>query len=88
MRKAIGKIAILGTMLVMSFYSGVHHAEKMEAKTENIIEVIPDGYINTESEEFFDHYVDMRQVVDFEVSEDGLQLYYGDGSGYYWESKE
>lgn len=40
------------------------------------IEDITDEYIN--------NYVDMRKVVYWEVN-DGLQLYYEDGSGYYWE---
>lgn len=85
MKRTIGKIIIVGTMMVMSFYLGVGHTEKMEERTEKIIEVVPDGYINAESEEFLDSYVDMRQVVDFEVSEEGLQLYFADGTGYYWE---
>lgn len=88
MKKAIGRIVIVGTMMAMSFYIGVGHVEKMEDRTEKIFEDIPDGYINAKSEEFLDNYVDMRQVVDFEISEDGLQLYYEDGSGYYLESKE
>lgn len=40
------------------------------------IEDITDEYIN--------NYVDMRKVVYWEAN-DGLQLYYEDGSGYYWE---
>lgn len=85
MRKAIGKIVIVGTMLAMSFCSGMRHAEEMETKAEKIIEVIPDGYINTGSEEFCDRYVDMSQVVVWSSTEEGLQLYFGDGSGYYLE---
>lgn len=50
-----------------------------------IIEVVPDGYINAESEEFLDNYVDMRQVVDYGISSEGLQLYLKDGSGYWLE---
>lgn len=85
MRKAIGKIVIVGTMLAMSFCSGMRHAEKMEAKTEKIGEVIPEGYINTESEEFSEHFVDMSQVVAWSSTKEGLQLYFADGSGYYLE---
>lgn len=85
MKRTIGRIIIVGTMMAMSFGLGVGHAEKMEDQTEKIIDVIPEGYINIESEEFLDNYVDMRQVVDFEGSEQGLQLYFADGSGYYWE---
>ena len=78
MKRAIGKIIVVGTMLVMSFRSGMRHAEK-------IIEVIPDNYINTESEYFSEHYVDMSQVAAWSSTEEGLQLYFSDGSGYYLE---
>lgn len=37
------------------------------------------------TEEFYNNYIDMRNVVDFETSESGLYLYLNDGSGYYWE---
>lgn len=31
------------------------------------------------------NYIDMRQVVDFSTTENGLYLYTQDGNGYYWE---
>lgn len=86
-KKAIGKTIIIGTMLAVSYVAGLNHSRVTE-NTENaksFIEVIPNGYINAESKEFHDHFVDMRQVVDFETSGDGLQLYCEDGSGYWWE---
>lgn len=85
MKRTIGRIIIVGTMMAMSFYLGVGHAEKMKGRTEKIIEVVPEGYINAESEDFLDSYVDMRQVVDYEISSEGLQLYFKDGSGYWLE---
>ena len=36
------------------------------------------------TDEYSSNYVDMRKVVYWEAV-DGLQLYYADGSGYYWE---
>lgn len=42
-------------------------------EVEKIIEATPDNYI------------DMRQVVDFSTTENGLYLYTQDGNGYYWE---
>lgn len=48
------------------------------------IDVVPEGYIDTTSEEFINNYIDMRTVVDYE-SNNGLQIYCADGSGYYWE---
>ena len=43
-------------------------------------EVVPDGYIPLD-----DGIVDMDAVVGFTASEDGLQLYFEDGSGYWLE---
>ena len=37
------------------------------------------------SEDFYNYYVDMRQVTDFIATDDGLLLYLDDGSGYYLE---
>lgn len=85
MKKAIGRIVIVGTMMAISFCSDVCHAEKMEDRMGKIIEVVPDGYINAESEEFLDNYVDMRQVITWNATENGLQLYFMDGTGYYLE---
>lgn len=41
--------------------------------------------LEDETEDFRNNFVDMRQVTDFEATENGLQLYLSDGSGYYWE---
>lgn len=32
-----------------------------------------------------DEYINMDDVTDFEVTENGLMLHLDDGSGYYWE---
>ena len=45
-----------------------------------VLENIPDM-----TEEYQNNMVDMSQVVDFAVTDDGLYLYMTDGSGYYWE---
>ena len=49
------------------------------------MEVVPNGYIDMYSSEFKENYVDMREVVYFEVLDKGLQLYFVDGSGYWME---
>lgn len=38
-----------------------------------------------ETADFQENFVDMRNVVDFSVTEKGLQLYFKDGTGYYLE---
>ena len=85
--KTIGTVAVIGVIALGSYLLGTTQAETMtEAQTvTEIKEVMPDGCIDTESEEFKENYVDMRKVVSFDASDDGLQLYYADGNGYYWE---
>ena len=91
--KTIGTIATIAVIAAGSFHLGTTQAESVtEVQTvteikeiEKVVEVVPDGYIDMNTEEFYDNYVDMRQVVDFTTTEYGLQLYFDDGSGYYWE---
>ena len=80
--KAIGIIATMGIMLVCAYLLGTTQAEtiiEVQTVTETK-EVIPDGYIPLN-----DDIVDMNTVIDFSATEYGLQLYFEDGSGYFWE---
>lgn len=43
------------------------------------------GTLPDETEDFQNNFVDMRMVVDFDVTKNGLQLYFEDGTGYYIE---
>lgn len=85
--KRIGTIGILVILLLTAYLLGTTKAETItEVQTvEKIIEIVPDGYIDMTTEEFWNNYVDMRNVVNFEATETGLYLYLDDGSGYYWE---
>lgn len=38
-----------------------------------------------ETEDFKENFIDMRTVIDYSVNENGLQLYFNDGTGCYWE---
>lgn len=82
--KTIGAISTVGVIAFGSYLLGTSQAEMAtEIKAvEKDIEVVPDGYIDTYSDEFQKNYVDMRKVVHWEAN-DGLQLYYADGTGYY-----
>ena len=85
--KAIGTIATMGVMLLCAYLLGTTQAEtitEVQTVTETK-EVIPDGYIDTNSAEFQDNFVNMCTVVGFSATEYGLQLYFEDGTGYYWE---
>ena len=88
--KAIGTIGTITILLLIAYLLGTTQAETItEVKeVEKVIEIVPDGYINTTTEEFYNNYVNMRNVTDFETSESGLYLYLNDGSGYYWERQE
>lgn len=80
--KVIGIIAIMGIVLVGAYLLGTTQAEtitEIQAVAETR-EVIPDGYIP-----FNDDLVDMNTIIDFSATEYGLQLYFEDGSGYFWE---
>lgn len=85
--KTIGTIGAMTILLLCAYLLGTTHAETVtEVQTvEKIVEVVPNGYIDTTTDEFYNNFVDMRQVTDYTVTEYGLQLYFEDGSGYYWE---
>lgn len=80
--KTISIIATIGIMLVSAYLLGTTQAEtitEVQTITETR-EVIPDGYIPLD-----DNIVNMNTIVDFTATEYGLQLYFEDGSGYFWE---
>lgn len=80
--RTIGIIATMGVMLVSAYLLGTTQAEtitEIQTVTETK-EVIPAGYIPLN-----DDIVNMDTVVDFSATEYGLQLYFEDGSGYFWE---
>lgn len=80
--RTIGIIATMGIMIVSAYLLGTTQAEtiiEVQTVTETK-EVIPDGYIPLN-----DDIVDVNTVIDFSATEYGLQLYFEDGSGYFWE---
>lgn len=90
MKKSIKTIGIIGTMTILlcgAYYLGTTQAKTItaEKEVEKRVEVVPNGYIDTTSDEFYNNYVDMRQVTDYTATANGLQLYLEDGNGYYWE---
>lgn len=75
MRNRIIVVVMAAVVGIGSYVMGTTQArtviEIQEVK--KIIEAMPNNYI------------DMRQVVDFSTTENGLYLYTQDGNGYYWE---
>lgn len=85
--KYIGIIGAFAILLCGAYLLGTTQAEiiTVEKEVEKVVEVVPDGYVDMRSKEFFDNFVDMRQVTGFTATENSLQLYLEDGNGYYWE---
>lgn len=91
--RVIATITTIGIMLVCAYLLGTTQTKTITevktvtevTETEKLIEVVPDGYIDAQSVEFQENFIDMRTVVDYEVNEDGLQLYFADGTGYWLE---
>lgn len=85
--KTIGTITAMIIILVCAYLLGTTQKEtitEIQTITEEK-EVIPEGYLDTASETFKENYIDMRMVIDYNATEDGLQLYFVDGTGYYLE---
>ena len=76
MKKKLLVIAGILVIAVNSYVLGVNHAKKEM--------VIPEQYVDTTLYEFFNNYIDMREVVDFKATESELYLYTSDGSEYSW----
>lgn len=90
MRKSIKTIGTIGAMTILlcgAYYLGTTQAKTItvEKEVEKRVDVVPDGYVDTATDDFYNNYVDIRQITDFEATENGLQLYLSDGNGYYWE---
>lgn len=85
--KAIGTIGAMTILLCGAYLLGTTQAETITVEKEVIktVEVVPSGYIDTTTEEFYNNYVDMRQVTDYTATDEGFQLYLSEGNGYYWE---
>lgn len=87
MKKKIATAILIGIAIISSYYFGTTQSETeivTKTKTETV-EVIPEGYVDTTTDNFYNNYLDMRTVTDFETTETGLQIYTSDDSRYYWE---
>lgn len=85
MKKKIIVATLFIATTISAYFVGTTQAEIVTETVTETLEIIPDGYINTNSEEFYNNYVNMNDVVDFKATDSGLMLYTNDGSGYYWE---
>ncbi len=83
--KIIGIIATMGIMLVCAYLLGTAQAKTVtEVQTvTKTREVVSNEYIQPDKAN--DSFVDMRTVIDFTATEYGLQLYFEDGTGYWYK---
>lgn len=64
--KTIGAITVVGAMIIYAYLLGT-------TQDKTIMEV-PARYIDINSNNFCNNYIDMRQVTDFVATDSGLQL--------------
>ena len=76
MRKKIITAAVLLSVITGAYFLGTLHTGNRE---------VPDTYIDAASEEFYNNYVNMKQVTGFNANNGNLYLYLGNGEGYYLE---
>lgn len=104
MKRRITYIALMAVIGMAAFFTGKISTEPEPWEViypEKVIDWNTDGeelsistsdgqeYYCYKTDNIYDSdYFDMSTVVDFVATEDGLQLYAADGSGYYWEREE
>ena len=89
MKRALYIITLLAVGTV-AYFGGATAGNTAEAasRTESQIESIPDGYIDMDSDEFIENYIDLRTVTGYSGTETGLMLYTEDDCGYYLETEQ
>ena len=75
------KILVIAAMLVVAVNSYVLGANQTKKEME---ETISKQYVNTTLYEFYNNYIDMREIIDYKATESELYLYTRDGSEYSW----
>lgn len=83
--KVIGVIATMGVMLVCAYLLGTTQVESHTIQEVQQTTSVYDRYVVLDAAVFQENYIDMREVIGFKASGDGLQLHFEDGSGYWLE---
>lgn len=81
MRKTIKTSGIIGTMTISlcgAYLFGTTQADTavQAIDIEKVTESVPSGYMDTDTDEFYHNFIDMRTVTDFIGTDDGLHLYF------------
>ncbi|MGN8630723.1 hypothetical protein ACTNEW_03835 [Blautia sp. HCP3S3_G3] len=90
MKRALYIITLLavGTTAYFVGATGTGNTVEAASRTESQIETISDRYIDMDSDEFIENYIDLRTVTGYSGTETGLMLYTDDGCGYYLEAEQ
>ena len=74
MKKKIAYIAFTAAISLTAFFIGRNTIEPeiITVERETVKETIPENYVY------------MKNVVDFTATDDRFQLYFNDGTGFYW----
>ena len=94
MKRALYIITVLAVGAV-AYYIGVINGTEVTHGTateeidsvviENEMDIVTDGFVDIDSEEFKENYIDYRTVTGYSGTDTGVQLYTADGNGFYIE---
>lgn len=76
MKKTLKTIGIVGAIIIAMFIGYFYGT---------VQKVIDGEFIDMKSEAFYNNYLDMRTVIGYSGTADGLELYTADGNGYFLE---
>lgn len=84
MKKSLYIMSLIAVGAV-AYFAGTTQAETItETVTiEKPVEVVPNGYIDTHSQEFANYYIDLRQIVDWNSIGDEIAIITTDDIEYY-----
>ena len=90
MKKALYIITLLAVGITAYFTGSTVKIATVDASNNSIsiqkqTEIAQDRFIDTESEEFKENYIDLRTVTGYSGKDNSLMLYTDDGNGYYLE---
>lgn len=88
MKRKIAYSVISLALIMGAFFVGKNTAEPVVETETKVISVIPKNYINTESEDFIENYIDMREIDRIKVVGNTHIIYLANGNYYMWTEEE
>lgn len=90
MKKTFYIITLLAVGIIAYFTgeTGTRNTVEISGRSEAQFYTIPDGYIDMDSDEFKENYIDLRTITGYSGTETVLMLYTDNGCGYYLEAEQ